>query len=83
MLQELAHDDPLPKLILEYRSRAKLKSTYTDALYSQIDELVFEVTEDAVTDVQAVVVAQMEEAAELSVPLKVDAGVGKNWNQAH
>ncbi len=47
------------------------------------DELVFEVAKDAVTDVQAVVVAQMEAAAELSVPLKVDAGVGKNWDEAH
>ena len=47
------------------------------------DELVFEVAEDAVTDVQAVVVAQMEAAAELSVPLKVDVGVGKNWDEAH
>ncbi len=47
------------------------------------DELVFEVAEDTVTDVQAVVVAQMEAAAELSVPLKVDAGIGKNWDEAH
>jgi DNA polymerase-1 len=47
------------------------------------DELVFEVAEDAVTDVQAVVVAQMEAAAELSVPLKVDVGVGENWDEAH
>ncbi len=46
------------------------------------DELFFEVAEDAVADVQAVVVAQMEAAAELSVPLKVDAGVGKNWDEA-
>ncbi len=47
------------------------------------DELVFEVAEDAVTDVRAVVVAQMEAAAELRVPLKVDVGVGKNWDEAH
>ncbi len=32
VLQELALDYPLPKLILEYRSMSKLKSTYTDAL---------------------------------------------------
>ena len=32
VLQDLALDYPLPKLILEYRSLAKLKSTYTDAL---------------------------------------------------
>ncbi|MCA2465341.1 MULTISPECIES: DNA polymerase, partial [Vibrio] len=30
VLQELALDYPLPKLILEYRGLAKLKSTYTD-----------------------------------------------------
>lgn len=36
-LQELAFDYPLPKLILEYRSLTKLKSTYTDALPLQIN----------------------------------------------
>jgi len=32
VLQELALDHPLPKLLLEYRGLAKLKSTYTDKL---------------------------------------------------
>jgi len=32
ILQELALDYPLPKVILEYRGLAKLKSTYTDKL---------------------------------------------------
>jgi DNA polymerase-1 len=32
VLQELALDHPLPKLILEYRGLSKLKSTYTDKL---------------------------------------------------
>ena len=32
VLQQLALDHPLPKLILEYRSLSKLKSTYTDKL---------------------------------------------------
>ena len=36
VLQELANDYPLPKLILEYRSMSKLKSTYTDKLPQQI-----------------------------------------------
>lgn len=36
VLQELAHDYPLPRLILEYRSLSKLKSTYTDTLPKQI-----------------------------------------------
>ena len=38
VLEELAATYPLPKLILEYRSIAKLKSTYTDKLPEQIDE---------------------------------------------
>lgn len=37
VLQELALDYPLPKLILEYRSLSKLKSTYADRLPEQID----------------------------------------------
>jgi DNA polymerase I len=32
VLQQLAQDHPLPKLLLEYRGLAKLKSTYTDKL---------------------------------------------------
>ena len=37
VLQELAADFPLPKLLLEYRSIAKLKSTYTDKLPRMVD----------------------------------------------
>lgn len=37
VLQELALDYPLPRLIMEYRGIAKLKSTYTDKLPLQVD----------------------------------------------
>jgi DNA polymerase-1 len=37
VLQELALDYALPRLILEYRSLSKLKSTYTDKLPEQVD----------------------------------------------
>ncbi|MBS0612007.1 MAG: DNA polymerase I, partial [Proteobacteria bacterium] len=37
VLEELATSYPLPKLILEYRGIAKLKSTYTDKLPQEID----------------------------------------------
>ncbi|GAA0915426.1 DNA polymerase I [Rothia nasimurium] len=47
------------------------------------DELVFEVREDAVDDVRANVERLMTSAAELSVPLQVDIGVGANWDEAH
>ena len=38
VLQQLALDYPLPKLLLDYRSLAKLKSTYTDKLPLMIDQ---------------------------------------------
>ena len=38
VLQELALDYPLPKLILEHRGLSKLKSTYTDKLPLQVSE---------------------------------------------
>ena len=37
VLQKLAEDYPLPKVLLEYRSLSKLKSTYTDKLPRMID----------------------------------------------
>ncbi|AQA17295.1 DNA polymerase I [Halioglobus japonicus] len=37
VLVELALDYPLPKLLLEYRSLSKLKSTYTDKLPEMVD----------------------------------------------
>ena len=40
VLQELAAEHPLPKLILEHRLLAKLKSTYIDSLPEQRDHSV-------------------------------------------
>ena len=47
------------------------------------DELVFEVEADKIAPVSERVVKLMCTAAELAVPLKVDAGVGSNWDEAH
>jgi len=38
VLEELAESFPLPRVIMDYRVLAKLKSTYTDTLPEQIDE---------------------------------------------
>lgn len=38
VLQELALDYPLPKLLMEYRGLSKLKSTYTDKLPQMVNE---------------------------------------------
>jgi DNA polymerase-1 len=47
------------------------------------DELVLEVRRDAVEKVTAALRARMAGAASLRVPLKVDVGTGKNWDEAH
>ena len=47
------------------------------------DELVFEVQEAALDEVRGTVLALMESAAELTVPLAVEAGSGANWDEAH
>ena len=46
------------------------------------DELVFEVPEHELEAVRALVVHEMEHAAELSVPLVVATGFGDNWLDA-
>jgi len=47
------------------------------------DELVFEVADDAVDGCRERISTIMTGAADLSVALEVDAGVGSNWNEAH
>jgi DNA polymerase-1 len=51
------------------------------------DELIFEVPEDEIEETTALVCDVMESAPQpslnLSVPLDVDAGSGRNWDEAH
>ena len=47
------------------------------------DELVFEIKQDILDTNVATIVELMEQAATLSVPLKVEAGNGENWEEAH
>ena len=47
------------------------------------DELVFEVAREEVEPVSQEICRLMSGAAELSIPLLVEAGVGDNWDEAH
>ncbi len=47
------------------------------------DELVLEVAESAVDTVVGQIRTHMTRAADLAVALKVDVGVGRNWDEAH
>jgi len=67
------------------RIHAWLKRKREDArLIMQVhDELVLEVREDRAEAVARKVAELMESAAELTVPLQVDIGIGANWDEAH
>jgi len=62
-----------------------LMDSKTDArLIMQVhDELVLEVRHDQAEEVRDRVTELMCKAAKLRVPLKVDAGTGQNWDEAH
>jgi DNA polymerase-1 len=47
------------------------------------DELVLEVRNDCIDTVREGLHRHMSGAAELSVPLEIDVGVGPNWDKAH
>jgi DNA polymerase I len=54
----------------------------TKMLLQVHDELVFEAPPAELERVQALIRTHMEGAAELTVPLVVDVGVGVNWVEA-
>lgn len=47
------------------------------------DELVFEVHESQLEEATKMIRQLMEQCVSLSVPLKVDVGIGMNWDEAH
>ncbi len=62
----------------------KNQPTDTIKMVMQVhDELVFEVKEQFVEQYCAQIKTIMENCYQLSVPLKVDVGVGNNWDEAH
>jgi DNA polymerase-1 len=73
----------LIKIAMVRIHRALAEGNFAARLLLQVhDELVLEAPQDEVERVAALVQAYMEGAAELSVPLVVDVGVGDNWLDA-
>ncbi len=59
------------------------KTNSTAKMIMQVhDELVFEVADADVNELKDVICEHMMNAANLKVPLLVDVGVGKNWDEA-
>ncbi len=59
-------------------------SDYQSRMLLQVhDELIFEIHENEAEEVPTKIKELMETAFPLDVPLKVDAGIGENWLEAH
>ncbi len=62
----------------------ELRKRFLSKMILQVhDELLFEVKEEELEELQEIIKEKMEGAVELSIPLRVDIGIGKNWAEAH
>lgn len=63
--------------------RLRAERLHTRMILQIHDELLFEVPEAELDVARRVVAEEMEQAASLCVPLKVDIGIGVSWAEAH
>lgn len=75
--------DIIKKAMIQIDAGLPPISAGTKMLIQVHDELVFETPEKDLDPVREFVRSQMEGAARLKVPLKVDCGFGRNWAEAH
>jgi len=75
--------DLIKKAMIDIHRRLKEKRLKTKLILQVHDELVFEVPESELEEVKEVVLKEMEGVYPLSVPLRVDIGVGRNWGDTH
>ena len=75
--------DLIKMAMINIHSRLIREGYKTRMLLQVHDELVFEVPEDEIDIMQGIIKKEMEDVYKLDVPLKVDAGYGRNWDEAH
>lgn len=75
--------DLIKLAMLKIDKRLRADSHQTKMLLQVHDELLFEVPHSEIGTVESMVVSEMESVYELRVPLRVSAGHGNNWNEAH
>ena len=75
--------DIIKKAMIDLEQRLVAESINAKIIMQVHDELVLEVEDSSVGAVSEFVTEAMGKAADLDVVLKVDLGVGENWDQAH
>jgi len=75
--------DLIKKAMIEIHGALRAEGLRSEMTVQVHDELIFEVPEDELERMKALVQERMENVRELNVPLQVDVGWGSNWGEAH
>lgn len=75
--------DIIKKAMVDIFKEIRSRGLRTKMVLQVHDELLFEVPSAELELIRSIVKERMEGAASLSVPLKVDLKIGKNWAEAH
>jgi len=75
--------DLIKLAMIRIQSRLKREGLQSVMILQVHDELVFEIPDGEIASMKRIVRDEMEGVLQLSVPIKVDMGVGKNWDEAH
>jgi DNA polymerase-1 len=75
--------DLIKLAMIHIHQRLKQEHLQSKMILQVHDELVFEVADSEIDLMKKLVKEEMEGVLMLSVPIKVDMGVGKNWDEAH
>ena len=75
--------DIIKRAMIDLERELARSTLHAQMLLQVHDELVLECPERELAETKALLVRCMEQAVKLSVPLRVDVGVGQNWLEAH
>jgi DNA polymerase-1 len=75
--------DLIKKAMIRIHDKLKKEKSKSRMLLQVHDELLFEVPEEEVNSIGAMVKEEMEGVYPLRVPLGVDTKIGRNWDEAH
>jgi len=75
--------DLIKLAMINIQSRLGREDLKSKMILQVHDELIFEVPDQEIDRMKTLVREEMEGVLTLSIPIKVDMGVGKNWDEAH
>jgi DNA polymerase-1 len=75
--------DLIKLAMINIQRRLRPEKIHSKMILQVHDELVFEVPDEELDFMKELAREEMEGVLKLAVPIKVDIGIGKNWDEAH